>query len=112
MANQIAKAIAESAVRAAVQSATNLGMDEISPEQAGKIAKNIVEQDKVLVSKRLWSSLLGILSFILLYPGVQNELMTLIGKFVDPIYLPMATVLVGALLALLSKRADPRSVRS
>jgi hypothetical protein len=68
-------------------------------------------QDSPLASKRMWASVSGVTTAVLVDPSVQAALTALLPAVVPTPYLPLATALIAAGLAAWSKFADPRPVR-
>jgi hypothetical protein len=69
-------------------------------------------QDPPLVSKRVWAGISAGATAILVDPAVQTALIGALPTVVPVPYLPIATAVLAAALALWSKRTDPRPVRS
>jgi hypothetical protein len=108
----IVKAAVETATAAATEMAKAAANGDVSPDQVGekvgKMADRILTQDKLSKSNRVRAAVLGVLTAVLSAPPVQAELLLLLGGFVPPAYIPMATALLGAAFVSLSKRDDLR----
>ena len=102
-----ANLIGEYAARAALGAATTLVDDDRLPAIADRRTAEaaidaVVKQDPASASRRVWAALFAAATAVLVVPEVQ----ALMGHWA-----PLATALVSALLAALSKLTDARPTR-
>lgn len=114
--HRLAKTLArESAVMAgnnAFELAAQIA-DNATASEAREIAKKMVTQDAPLKSKRVWTAVFGVLTTIttaLSTPEVQTALPAVLHAFVPPVWVPVASAIVTAVLPAVSKALDPRIV--
>ena len=91
------------------------GMDAPAlPDEIRDAVKQAVTQAPLWVSKRMWSALLGVVSSALiaalLDPATQAAITAWLAAQTGTLA-PVLIPLLGAALAYLSKRSDPRPVR-
>jgi hypothetical protein len=111
--------IVQSAVQSAKETAKEMARsatsDSVTPEvveaQVGEMADRILTQDSLRRSSRVKAAALGVLTAILAAPPVQAEIFVLLGGLIPAAYVPMATALLGAVFAALSKQRDHRPIR-
>jgi hypothetical protein len=99
--------VGEYAARSALSAATELVDDDRLPEivdwrTAEAAIDAVVKQVAAGASKRVWAAVFGAATAVLLVPEVQ----ALLGHWA-----PIATAIVSALLAVLSKLTDARPAR-
>ena len=95
------------AARAALSAAGSLVDDDRLPEIADRrtaeaAIDKVVKQDHAGASKRVWAAVFGAATAVLVVPEVQ----AMMGHWA-----PIATAIVSALLAALSKLTDARPAR-
>jgi putative copper export protein len=98
----------EAALLASQVAATFEGQDQAAAQKA---VSQAFTQDSLGRSLRVGSAALAIISTVLMDPTVQGELIKLIGAWLPAQYMPMATAIAGAALAIISKTKDQRPVR-
>lgn len=98
----------EAALLASRVAATYEGQDKVA---AQKTVSQAFTQDPLDRSLRVIGALLMLLSTVLMDPTVQSELIKLIGVWLPAQYVPMATAVAGAALAIISKARDQRPTR-
>ena len=105
--------VAAAAVRGAVQTITQ--MNDTVPvanlEKTKAMVERMVTQDPKSSSLRVWSGVSAFVSFVLLIPGVDTTITSLIGMYVPAEYVGMAGVLLSGALAWASKYRDKRITR-
>ena len=113
MSNTLVQAAIREAIPEMVSSVMNANISVgVSSDRVEDQVKKAVEQDPIIKSKRMISLLFAAASFILLLPGIQDELINLLGDLIPAKYLPLATILLSGLFSAISKRKDIRPYRA
>jgi hypothetical protein len=76
----------------------------------GEEREPVPYQDRWSASKRVGAAVSAIVTGVLAEPSVQTALTGLLPAVVPAPYLPLATAVIGAGLAIWSKASDPRPI--
>jgi hypothetical protein len=113
MSPEITKAVAAAAVRGAVETVAqmNVTTQVANLEKTKALVERMVTQDPMQGSLRVWSGVLAFASFVLLIPGVDTTINSLIGMYVPAELVGMAGVLLSGAMTWASKYRDKRITR-
>ena len=107
-----AAAVAREVKRTSLEVLEQAGTPQAQQEQAAEWIDRQLYQDPPLQSWRVWGGVWSGLTAVLILPEVQAAIGALVGVVLPPVYVPIATAVLGALWPIISKRRDQRPVRA
>lgn len=114
--SEVAEVLARAAIAEARRSTqTIMGASQrAQPSLTGDVESQVeraVYQDPARTSWRVWGGVWSGLTALLVLPEVQTAIGAVVGVAVPPVYLPVATAVLGAVWPIISKARDQRPTR-